>query len=129
MRGWNLALWVAQLLLAGIFGYYGWLKATAPMSELVAQLGWPAALPPGLVRFIGGCEVAGALGLLLPAATRIVPVLTPLAGAGLAAIMVLASIFHGMRGELGALGLTVPLGGLAVLVALGRWRQAPVAPR
>jgi putative oxidoreductase len=49
---------------------------------------------PGLVRFIGVCEIAGALGLILPAAFKILPRLTAFAATGLLAIMVLAVPFH-----------------------------------
>jgi hypothetical protein len=129
MKAWNIALWVAQVLLAAAFGYAGFYKATAPMPELVARLVWPASLPPELVRFIGGCEVAGALGMLLPAATRIMPILTPLAAAGLATIMLMASVFHLSRGEASALGITLPLAALAVFVAAGRLHKAPIPPR
>jgi len=52
-----------------------------------------------LVRFIGVSELAGALGLILPAATRIRPGLTPLAALGLSTIMALAMLFHLVRGE------------------------------
>ncbi|MBI3934747.1 MAG: DoxX family protein [Acidobacteria bacterium] len=117
----NVALWVAQVLLAITFGSAGYLKATAPESF------WPGAVPATLVRFIGLSELAGALGVLLPAAARIFPWLTPLAAAGLVMIMVLASAFHLSRGETQALSLTLGLGGLAAFVAWGRFRKAPIA--
>jgi len=129
MKVWNVTLWIAQILLAAAFGYAGTFKGTAPMHDLVASLVWPAALPPGLVRFIGGCELGGALGMILPAATRIMPILTPLAAVGLATVMVLASIFHITRGEFSALGITIPLGLLAAFVAIGRFRKAPIRER
>jgi uncharacterized membrane protein YphA (DoxX/SURF4 family) len=47
-----------------------------------------------LTTFIGISEVAGAFGLILPAATGIAPILTTLAALGLAIIMFLAVIFH-----------------------------------
>ena len=64
--------------------------------------GWPAAVPAPLVRFIGVAEFLGGLGLILPAATRVKPMLTPLAGVGLAVAMLLAAGFHTSRGEFGA---------------------------
>ena len=60
----------------------------------------------GLVTFIGGSELLGGLGLLLPALTHILPWLTPLAAVGLAVIMLLATLFHIRRGEG---GLSSPL--------------------
>ena len=118
-RGMEIALWVAQVLLAITFGSAGYLKATAPESF------WPGAVPVSLVRFIGLSELAGTLGLLLPAATRVVPWLTPLSATGLLVIMALASAFHLSRGETQALPLTFGLGGLAAFVAWGRFQKHP----
>jgi len=52
-----------------------------------------------LVRFVGFAELAGAIGVILPAATRILPWLTPLATLGFATIQVLAMGLHVMCGE------------------------------
>jgi putative oxidoreductase len=128
-KAWNITLWVAQVLLAVAFGMAGFMKTTLPIAELTERMVWPGAVPPALVRFIGVSEFAAALGLILPAATRIKPVLTPLAGVGLVIVMVLASIFHAMRGEFGALPINFALGALAAFVAWGRFRKAPIAPR
>lgn len=67
--------------------------------------------------------------MILPAATRIRPGLTPLAGAGLAAIMLLAVVFHAVRGEMAALPINLTLGGMAAFVAWGRSRKARIARR
>jgi hypothetical protein len=53
-----------------------------------------ALYPMPVVRFTAGCELLAAVGLLLPWATGIAPVLTPLAAAGLCAVMVGAAISH-----------------------------------
>jgi len=82
-----------------------------------------------LVRFIGVAEVAGAIGLILPAATRIKPVLTPLAAVGILVIMVLATGFHIYKGEFHALPVTLLLGAMATFVAWGRFRKAPIPAR
>ena len=70
----------------------------------------------------------GAVGVVLPALTRVQPKLTPLAAAGLVVVMVLAMANHIMAGEF----MIVPnlvLGGLAAFVAWGRFKRAPIAPR
>jgi hypothetical protein len=92
-------------------------------------MAWVSAVPGGLVRFIGASELLGGLGLVLPAATRVLPRLTALAGAALAFVMVLAATFHVMRGELGALPINLVLGGLSAFVAWGRLKKVPVSPR
>jgi uncharacterized membrane protein YphA (DoxX/SURF4 family) len=128
-KGLTIALWIAQVLLAVGFGMAGWMKIMSPMPELVEKMGWPGALPEPLVRFIGAAELSGAVGVVLPAATRILPFLTPVAAAGLVLVMVLALLFHLSRGELGAVPINVILGGLAAFVAWGRLRKARIEPR
>jgi hypothetical protein len=122
-------LWVVQTLLALFFGMVGAMKLTQPMDVLAANMRWPGDVSALLVRFIGLSEMLAALGLLLPAATRIQPGLTPLAALGLMTVMVLAILFHIGRGEFGALPVLVVLGGLAAFVAWGRMRKATIASR
>ncbi len=125
----RVALWVVQLLLGLAFLMAGAMKSTQPIDELARQLAWPGVVPAAMVRFIGISELLGGLGLILPAATRIKPVLTPLAGAGLAVVMVLAAGFHVMRGEYQALPINLVMGALAAFVAWGRLRAAPIEAR
>ena len=122
-------MWVVQVLLAVAFGFAGVMKSTAPIADLVEKMVWPGALPEAVVRFIGLSELAAALGLTLPSLTRIKPALTPLAAAGLVVVMSLAAIFHITRGEISALPINIGLGALAMFVAWGRWKKAPIAPR
>jgi len=128
-RGLNIGLWTTQGILAAMFGMAGVMKATAPIAQLAEQMVWPGDIPAGLVRVIGTAEFLGALGLVLPAATRIKPWLTPLAAAGLVTVMALAAAFHLTRGELGAIAFNAVLGSLAAFVAWGRFRAAPIGPR
>jgi uncharacterized membrane protein len=125
----SLWLWLAQVVLALAFAAAGAMKLLLPVSQLAASNPAFEPLPQGLVWFIGTAEVAGALGMILPAVSRILPVLTPLAAAGLAVNMVLASGYHISRSEWQSIPVTVFLGGLAVFVAWGRTRGAPIAPR
>jgi uncharacterized membrane protein YphA (DoxX/SURF4 family) len=125
----SIALWIVQFLLAAAFGMAGAMKATQPIPDLIKAMAWVEAVPAPLVRFIGTCEFLGALGLLLPALTRIKPGLTPLAGAGLAAVMLLAMGFHATRGETQAIVINLVLGSLSAFVAWGRWKKAPVLPK
>ena len=74
-RQMNIGLWVVQVLLALAFGAAGLMKTTRPIAELAQSMVWPADIPAWLVRVIGTAELLAAIGLLLPAATRIKPVL------------------------------------------------------
>jgi putative oxidoreductase len=126
-KGWHIGLWVAQVLLAIAFGMAGFMKLATPYADLVQKMAWVKQTPEALVKFIGVAELAGALGLILPAATRIKPFLTPLAATGFIVIMVLAIGLHLSLGE-----MPVPdviLGGIAAFIAWGRWRRAPISPR
>ncbi len=128
-KGLRVALWIVQGLLAATFLAAGLMKSTAPLEQLRASMPWVSGPLGQAVRFIGIVEVLGALGLVLPAATRIKPALTPLAALGLATVMVLASLTHLLRGEVQMLPVTAVLAGLAAFVAWGRARKAPIAPR
>ena len=129
-KGWNIGLWVAQAALAAMFLMAGFMKLTTAPAEMVAMgMLWAENTPVALIRFIGLAEVLGAIGLILPAATRIMPRLTKLAALGLAVIMVFAFGLHSVRGEFEVLPMNVILFALAVLVIWGRTNKAPIAPR
>ncbi len=122
----NVVLWIIQALLALLFLFAGGTKLVLPI-EVLASMGSPnqVHLPGLLIRFIGVCEVLGALGLILPGLLRIRPGLTPLAAAGLVIIMIGATVLtfagDGIAPALFPLVVTL----LAVFVAYGRWRLAP----
>ena len=128
-RGAHVGLWVTQGLLAAAFLMSGAMKLTAPIEQLRAQMPWVSGGMGGAVRFIGLVEVLGAVGVVLPAATRVMPKLTPLAAAGLGTVMALASLTHGSRGEFGMIPVNLVLGGMAAFVAWGRTRTAPIEAR
>lgn len=128
-RALRAALWVAQILLAVMFGMAGLMKLSQSIDALATSLPWVTTVPEMLVRFIGAAELAGALGLILPALTRIQPRLTALAALGLIAVMVLASAFHASRGEFGLIPVNIVLAAIAGFVAWGRGKAAPMAPR
>ena len=123
----HLTLWLAQVLLFLGFMFFGGMKLVTPTEQLL-QYDPNQSIP--LTRFIGVVEVLGALGMILPAATRIRPGLTPLAALGLFTIMVLATGHHVMRGDIAtAFPVIGGLGALAAFVAWGRSKKAPIAAR
>lgn len=127
---WGISLWVAQILLALAFGAAGLMKLFQPIEALGAMMNWVNVSPAWLVRFIGFVEIAGALGMILPAATRILPWLTPLAALGFAVIQVLAIGTHASLGETAqSLPANLVLLALSLLVLWGRWKKAPIPPR
>jgi hypothetical protein len=126
----NVALWIVQALLALAFLMAGGMKLATPIDELLANgMTFVEHVPAALVRFIGASEVAGALGLILPAALRIQPKLTAVAGGALALVMVLGAVTHVMLGEMQAIGAPLVLGLLSAFVAWGRGSKLPIAAR
>jgi hypothetical protein len=117
----SIALWVAQSLLALVFLWSAYSKGTWSRERLVAggQTG-VQGLPVGLIRFIAGMELLGALGLLLPGLTGVAPFLTALAAVGLGAIMLLAAATHVRLHELGTAAANLLLLGVCVFVVVGR---------
>ncbi|SFY48429.1 DoxX family protein [Streptomyces sp. F-1] len=97
------------------------MKTTQPIHKLVGTLPYAKDLTPGTVRLIGAVELAAALGPVLPAATGIAVVLTPLAALGLAVVMALAGTFHLRRREYSAIGMNGVLLALSFVVAWGRF--------
>jgi uncharacterized membrane protein YphA (DoxX/SURF4 family) len=97
----NIALWVVQGLLALVMIGAGTTKAVSPKAKLVANphMAWAADFTQGQIKLIGLAEIAGAVGLIVPWATHLVPVLTPIAAACLAVIMVGAVRTHLGRKE------------------------------
>jgi hypothetical protein len=128
-RSLNIVLWLGQLVLASVFAMTGLAKLTSPIFALASQMPWVTDVPAPLVHFIGACEIAGAIGLVLPALTGVQPGLTPLAAVGLTVLMVLASLFHFGRGEFGYLVMTVPLGLAALFITWGRLTNAALDER
>ena len=117
----NVVLWVLQIILALVFAAAGVMKATQPKEKLAARLPWVEDFSPAVVRFIGVVELLGAIGLVLPAAVGIAPVLTPLAATGLAVVMVLAMLTHRRRHEPSAIAFNAVLLVIAAVIAWGRF--------
>ena len=100
----------------------GVLKLTLPREKLVASgLRFAEDLSAGTVKVIGILEILAWVGLILPAALDIAPVLVPLAAVGLVALMIGAIITHLRRHEALAIVVNLALLALAALVAWGRF--------
>lgn len=122
----SILLWFLQLVLAVVFLLAGAVKVFQSYETLEQRMPWVEDYSPTMVRVIGALEILGALGLILPAALGILPILVPVAAVGLAVIMVLAFLRHMARGENGQMGFTAVLFVLLLLVAVGRFLFAPL---
>jgi uncharacterized membrane protein YphA (DoxX/SURF4 family) len=114
------ALWIVQGLLAAIFLVTGMTKLTQPRLKMAAgPMRWAADVTDAQFRAIGLVEVVGAIGLILPAALGIAPLLTPLAAVGLVLTMVGAIRTHVRYAETDRLAVPIVVLALALLVAVG----------
>ena len=120
----NRALWTVQIILALFFGLASGAPKLIFSPESLPPM--PIELPYAFLLFIGVAEVLGALGLILPAAFKIQPGLTPLAALGLTIIGIGATGYWLLAGDaLGNAGFAFVVAMLAAFVAYGRYQLAP----
>jgi uncharacterized membrane protein YphA (DoxX/SURF4 family) len=119
----NVALWIAQGLLAAIFLFAGVMKLVIPIEDMTKQM--PLPLPGWFLWFTGVVEVLGAVGVILPWLLRVRPGLTPLAAAGLVIVMIGAIVYTLAAGDIAPALIPLAVGLLAAFVAYGRWRLRP----
>ena len=117
----RIALWTLQGLLAALFLFAGGFKLAMPLAEL----GRVSPLPGAFLKFIGVCEVLGALGLVLPGLFRVAPGLTPLAASGLVIIMFGAVVVTVITQGVAPAAFPLVVGVLATVVAVGRRSRSP----
>jgi hypothetical protein len=117
----NRTLWIIQGLLALLFLFAGGVKLVLPADQLVKMA---PMFSGAFLRFVGMCEVLGAIGLILPILLRIRPGLTPLAAACLVIIMIGATVVSLMTGGIAMAIMPLVVGLLLVFVVYGRKRLA-----
>ncbi|MGC5171448.1 DoxX family protein [Microbacterium sp. DT81.1] len=119
------ALWIINALLALVFLAAGSMKLFRPKSALhSAGMTWTEEFSDAGIKLIAAAEIAGAVGLILPLLTGIVPILTPMAASALALLMAGASVVHLRRKEnpapsvvLGILSLVSAVLGFVVVLS------------
>ena len=117
----NIALWVVQAVLALVFGQAGLMKLTQPKEKLLARMHSLEDLAPTMVKGIGALELLGAIGLILPQLSGILPWLTPLAALGLVLTMLGAMATHLRRHEYQMIVVNLVLLLFAAFVGYGRF--------
>ena len=95
----NTTLWIVAGVLAAAFTAASIPKLVVPRERLAEKMAWVTDATGAQVKLVGGLEIAGAIGLILPAALNIAPVLVPIAAIGLAATMIGAVADHCTRRE------------------------------
>ena len=116
----DIILWIAQILLGVALVGAGFTHATR-RDRATGPMAWMLDVPKPLLTTIGVLEILGGIGLILPWATGIATLLTPLAAIAVVVLMVLAAIFHLRRpGESMNAVFNVVLGLVAAFIAWGR---------
>ncbi|GAA3237069.1 DoxX family protein [Nonomuraea helvata] len=112
---------MVQAILAALFAMSGLVKVLRLKDKLAGKYPWMQDFSQATVRFIGAMEALGAIGLVVPGVTGIAPVLTPIAGTGLAVMMVLAAGTHIRRKEPSGVAVSAILFMLSAFVTWGRF--------
>ena len=130
-RNWlEIALWTVQILLAAGYAMAGAMKIFNPISELALEMAYAADVPEWFVRSVGVLELAGSVGIILPAALRILTWLTPLTAVCFSLVQVTAIGIHAVYGETAQfLALNLTLLSMSLFVLWGRWKKLPIAAR
>lgn len=93
------ALWGIQIALSALFFMTGAMKLLRSKEQLAPKMAWVEDHSEGAIRAVGGAEVLGAAGLLLPGLLDMLPWATPLAALCLALLMLGATWTHLKRKE------------------------------
>lgn len=115
----NIALWVVQILLAWFAvagGYFQLFKFAELKTSVVAM----QQLPQGLWAVLGAIGVAAGIGLIFPAAFKLLPVVTPIAAAVMLVHSLLIAGLYLYYGDKAPLPYALVMALLAALVVYGR---------
>jgi len=116
----NIALWVAQILLALIYGLAAYRKLFQ-LEKVRADQEWARRSSDGYIRFVAASQLLGVAGMLFPIPTGIFPWLTPLAAIGFCIIQILGAQWHIRLKEYKILPVNLFLFILSLFVVIGRW--------
>jgi uncharacterized membrane protein YphA (DoxX/SURF4 family) len=121
----NIALWIAQGLLAVDFVVHGWMM-WFPSGTLPMGLPYIQDIPTSFRRFIGAAEILAGVALILPGLTGILPWLTPLAAIGIIILMLCAIVYNIRRKDYNEIKINLLQIALAVFVVIGRLFLVPL---
>ncbi|GHD82043.1 DoxX-like protein [Salinibacterium amurskyense] len=117
----TIAVWIVSGLLALAYLAAGGQKITVAKDKAFTTFPWAEGAGIPILRVVGVLEVLGAIGLIVPVLTGILPILTPIAAVGLVLVQAVAMIIHARRGEFKALPVNAVLLLLALFVAIARF--------
>ncbi|HKV01129.1 MAG TPA: DoxX family protein [Ktedonobacteraceae bacterium] len=121
----NIALWIVQALIALVFFVVGFMKAFLPLETLAKPFQWVPSFPSAFVRFLGICEMLGAIGMVLPPLAHILPWLAIAAAVGLILTAGGGTVVHLSRREYRVISINLVLIVLSLFIIYGRVALAP----
>jgi hypothetical protein len=127
-RAMNITLWIAQILLAASL-LMGTIMKFLPIEKIATMMPWTGQVPAWLVRLLGLMDLIGAMGLILPSLLRIKPQLTAWSAVCVVVLMLCAIVFHISRGEAPVIGVNIFYVVIALFIAWGRSKKAPIAAK
>lgn len=119
----NIALWLAQAILAASLIWAASLKLFQPIEKLALMWPWVAQVSMTLVKFTGIVDLLGAVGLIIPTLIHAKSKLTPFTASGIIVLMICAGIFHIVRGEASVIGVNIVFAAIAAFITWGRLKQ------
>jgi uncharacterized membrane protein YphA (DoxX/SURF4 family) len=117
----NIVLWIVAGVLSAMFLLAGVMKVAVPKEKLLGTMEWARTWQEPRLKALGAIEVLGAIGLILPRALGIAPVLTPVAAVGCAVVMFGATVVHYRMKDFAGIAMPAVLLILAIVVAAGRF--------
>lgn len=115
--------WIAQVILAVVLIWAAAMKLFQPVEKLAAMWPWTGQVPVALVKFTGLVDLAGALGLVLPSLLRTQSKLTYIAAMGIILLMIIAGVFHIVRGEASQTGVNIFIAIVAAFIVYSYTRK------
>lgn len=116
----NITLWFVQGLLLACLVWGASMKLFQPIEKLAIMWPWVSQISERLVKFTGVIDLLGGIGVIAPTLFKIKPKLTVLTAWGIVILMICASVFHILRGELSLIGANIMFALMAGFVAWGR---------
>ena len=120
----NILLWILQVALAWLCIAGGFFQVFK-IEQLQRNVTSMRELPRELWAFLGAFSCLAGLCLILPSATNMIPVLTPIAAAAVAAESVLISSFYVYYRDFSPLIYSVAMAIMAAFIAYGRFLLKP----
>ena len=119
--GLNIGLWIVQISLLGIYGFYGVYK-TFFTEKAKEKMAWTKGRSDNFIRFVGIVELLGAIGVVLPMVMGILPWVTVLAALGLTLVQGFAVFTeHLPKKEYKFLPLNLYFAAMSISIVIGRW--------